>query len=385
MENTQSIIELLSDKVFLTVALGSLILGAVSGALGGFAFLRKQSLIGDVVAHSSLAGITIFFAVYFLITGDGNRNTLFLMAGAFASGILSMFSIDVITRYTRIKSDAAMGIMLSVYFATGVFVLSLIRNLPIPGKAGLEDFIFGMAASMTNNDIIYMASIGILVLIVLIIFWKEIKVQTFDLEFAESIGFPHKKINLLVNILLVLSIVIGLHAVGVILMVSLLVAPGSAARQWTDNLAVMTVLSSVFGMLSGLTGAVFSSINPSIPTGPVIVLTATSIVMVSIFLSPKRGLLLELIKRIKNRKRIKLSIVLIDLYLLNLNHELDRNSPHSSRVLEIMNSSHSNVNASLKYLRELGYVQQVDKDFWLLTDSGVIKAEQIMKIRGELL
>lgn len=385
MNPIEDFANIFTEHTFIVVALGSLILGAVSGTLGSFAFLRRQSLTGDVVAHSSLAGITIFFAAFYFIFGYGQKDTLFLMSGAFLSGILSMFSVDIIIRNTKIKADSAMGIMLAVFFATGIFVLSLIRNFPIEGKAGIEDFIFGMAATMTHTDLLYMGVIGLAVVITLLIFWKEIKLDSFDGEFAESLGFPRKRIGVLVNVLLVLSIVIGLHTVGVILMVSMLVAPGSAARQWTNNLATMTVLAAIFGIISGFAGTFVSATNPNIPTGPVIVLAATSIVVLSILFAPKRGLLAKLIFRIRNKRRIKFSLVLIDLYLLNMNHGLDRTSAHSSKILRIMHSRFSNIKGSLNYLRELGLVEEIGEDFWVLTNDGEAKAQEIINVQGTLL
>lgn len=369
---------LIYDYTLRTVAIGSAIIGLVSGALGCFAFLRRQSLVGDVVAHSSLLGIVIAFLISYWLTGEGTKASLPLLLGAGIAGLLAMLLVTGIIKRTRIKTDAALGIMLAVFFGSGVFVLKMIQQRPIPGKAGLSDYIFGMAATITRFDVSIMAVLAALALALLFVFWKEFELYTFDSDYASSLGFSGRLLNTLLTGLIVVAIIIGLQAVGVILMVAMLVAPASAARQWTNRLKVMVVLAAFFGTISGVSGAVLSSIFNNLPTGPVIVLCITAIVLFSLMFAPKRGILPKLVRRARNHRRIQLDSVLADLYLLEANHPEKNFIGHSARVIATMNSRKSGVDKSLYTLERLGMVSKPSERYWKLTPKGWQRADKVI-------
>ena len=375
---------ILNDYTLRNVALGSSVLGLVAGALGSFAFLRKESLMGDVVAHSALLGITGIFLLIYSLTGIGTRSESLLMLGAVITGLIAMLFVTKITTSSRIKNDSAMGIMLAIFFGGGVFLLTMIQQSTMPNKTGLSSYIFGSAATMSHQNVLTMSVLGFFAIIVMLIFWKEFKIHTFDSEFAHTNGFPIKKLNVLILSMIVIAIVIGLQAVGVILMVAMIVAPASAARQWTNKLWAMVTISALFGMISGLSGALASSMVDNLPTGPTIVLVATSIFILSVLFSPGRGIISELFQNFRKRRRIELSLVLVDLYVLNLNHEPQSDTGHSSKVLHTMNNQQYNVIKSLKMLSHQGYVQKVDDDNWIITEDGKVRALKIMNERGTL-
>lgn len=277
--------DLLFDYTLRTVALGSALLGLVSGVLGAFAVLRRQSLLGDAISHAALPGV----ALAFLITGS--KEPFVLALGAIAAGWLATILVLQVTGNTRIKPDAALGIVLAVFFGFGLLLLTFIQRLPNAGKAGLDKFLFGQAATLLGRDLVTMALLGGAALVLVMLFWKEFKLLTFDPDFSASLGFPVRTLEILLITLMVVAIVVGIQTVGVVLMSAMLVAPASAARQWTEKLNVMAPLAGVFGALVGLLGAITSSLVPRLPTGPVIVVYMSIVVLISLLFAPRRGLL----------------------------------------------------------------------------------------------
>lgn len=294
------IISLLSDYTFQTVALGSALLGLISGVLGSFAVLRKQSLLGDGVSHSALPGVVMAFMLL------GSKNTETLLFGALVSGLLATLFIVSIVRYTRVKFDSALALVMSVFFGLGLVLLTYVQKIPNSNQAGLKRFIFGQASTLMQRDIVLMAVCGVVLLALVLLFWKEFKLFTFDGDYAQSLGFSPKKLNLLLSFMIVLAIIIGLQTVGVILMSAMLIAPAVAARQWTNKLWVMVSLSAVFGGVSGVAGTTASSLMARLPTGPAIVVFVSLIVIVSVLSAPGRGILHKLYRRRKNRLRLKM-------------------------------------------------------------------------------
>jgi manganese/zinc/iron transport system permease protein len=273
-----------TDYTLRTVALGSALLGLVSGALGAYAVLRRQSMLGDAMAHAALPGI----ALAFLVTGS--KDTSVLMLGAALAGWLGALLVLGIVRTTRVKDDAALGLALSVFFGLGLMLLTFIQRQPNAQQAGLDKFLFGQAATLLERDVAAMAALGLPALALMLLFWKEFKLLSFDPEFATSLGLPVRALDVLLTTLLVVAIVIGLQTVGVVLMSALIVAPAAAARQWTNRLEVMVALSGLFGGVAGVSGALISSAAARLPTGPTIVLCISVIVVVSLLLAPARGL-----------------------------------------------------------------------------------------------
>jgi manganese/zinc/iron transport system permease protein len=268
-----------------TVALGAGLLGVVSGALGVFAVLRKQSLVGDAVSHAALPGVVMAYIL------TGSRSPLLLVLGAGLVGWLGMLLVSQIARNTRVPFDSALGIVLSVFFGAGVVLLTWLQHRSGSGKAGLEQYLFGQAATMSTTDVRTIAVLGAVALVIVAVFWKELKLLSFDPAFAASQGWPTPFLDVLLTTLLVVATVIGLQCVGVVLMSALLVAPAAAARQWTDRLSVMTTLAALFGGISGIAGTLISDRFSPLPTGPTIVLCASLIVGVSLLLAPRRGLI----------------------------------------------------------------------------------------------
>ncbi len=366
--------DLFFDYTLRTVALGSAVLGIVSGALGAYAVLRKQSLLGDAISHAALPGI----ALAFLLTGS--KMPLVLIVGAALAGWAATLFIMSIVSATRIKYDSALGMVLSVFFGAGLVLLTVIQKRPDATQAGLDKFLFGQAAALLGRDVLTMAILGGISLLLVALFWKEFKLLSFDPEFAATLGFPVRILDILLTTLIVIAIVIGLQTVGVVLMSAMIVAPAAAARQWTDRLGVMIGLSSLFGAVAGVTGAVLSASVPRLPTGPTIVVSISAVVIVSILFAPRRGILWSKLRDRQQRGRLRLEAILEDLYILASEHD-DRGHAHSVSVLKLMSAGMGGVENSLRILDERGLVQPAGKDEWALTPAGVTEAARIVATR----
>jgi len=264
-----------------------------------------------------------------------------------------------------------MGIILSVFFGIGIFLLTLIQKLPFASQAGLDKFLFGSASTLLVRDVHLMILLSIGVLALLFLFWKEFKIITFDSDYARSIGLPVRWLDIFLVTLIVLAIVIGLQAVGVVLMSALLIAPAAAARQWTNRLGVMVVLSASFGAFAGLVGAVASSTIAHLSTGPAIVVMVSMLFFISLFFSPMRGLLRDFLRAYHNRRQVQLTSALLTLYQLAKNHS-SIHHPHTRASVEAV--SRYDVPQSMRLLMRYGWVREVAKEKWALTTLGVQEA-----------
>lgn len=358
---------LLFDHTIRTVALGTATLGVVSGVLGSFAVLRRQSLLGDALSHAALPGV----ALAYMLTNS--KSPIVLMLGAGAAGILAILLLLSITRSTRLKEDSVLGIVLSVFFGFGLLLLTFLQRNPDARQAGLNTFLFGQAATLLTRDVVTMAGFGGLALILVMIFWKEFKLLSFDRDFGASLGLPMGRLDVLLTALVVVAVVIGLQAVGVVLMSAMLVAPGAAARQWTDRLSRMVLLSALFGAIAGVAGALVSSLGSGLSTGPVIVLCISVIVLLSILLAPARGLLWAWLRSWRNRGRLRTEAVLQDIYLMSRQHG-DPTYPHTVTALEAVSGAGS-VRRSLEELRRRGLAVPQTDGKWSLTSAGVSEAQ----------
>ncbi|MBB4636626.1 metal ABC transporter permease [Longimicrobium terrae] len=348
-----------TDYTLRIVALGAAALGLTSGALGSFAVLRKQSLLGDAISHAALPGI----ALAFLLTGS--KAPLVLVAGAGVAGWVGTLVVMRIVNATRIKEDSALGIVLAVFFGFGLVLLTLIQKRPDASQAGLDRFLFGQAATLLQRDVLIISVLGGIALLVAAIFWKEFKLLSFDPDFATSIGLPVRMLDIVLTSVLVLSIVIGLQTVGVVLMSAMVVAPAAAARQWTDRLGRMVVLAGGFGALAGVSGAVISSAARHVPTGPTIVLCLTVLVLFSMAFAPTRGLVWAGVRQARNRRTLHMHSVLADLQTLALQHP-EQERGHATAVLEV---AHPGALHELRELEQRGWARRRGDD-WAITEDG---------------
>ena len=372
MDITEYIQLVFTDYTLRTITLGTAILGAVTGMLGSFAVLRKQSLLGDAISHAALPGI----AIAFLITGAKDSNVLLL--GALVSGLIGTFWIRGIISKTHLKSDTALGLILSLFFGFGMLLLTFIQKQPNANQAGLDKYLFGQAATLVESDVWLMAIVTGACLIVLLLFWKEFKILLFDADYTKTLGFNTKFIDILITTFIVLAIVLGLQTVGVVLMSAMLLAPAAAARQWTNSLGIMVFLSAIFGAFSGVFGTAISASQNNLSTGPVIVIVAGVFVLISFIFSPSRGLLFKQIRFIKNRRDLKLHKTLAFMHHIAKTHE-DISHPHTVKIL---NNFQGYTRSTLQKLVHKNYVT-LNGNMWSLTKEGFKTASNLYNQQSE--
>jgi manganese/zinc/iron transport system permease protein len=362
-----------SDPNIRYVVLGSVLLTASSAIVGTFTFLNKRSLIGDAIAHAVLPGICLGFIL------AGTKNPIALILGAFITGWISVVLVGYISAKTRIKEDTAIGLVLSVFFGIGILMLTVIQKSGNASQSGLDHFLFGKAAALVGEDLYAFLIVAVILLITVYLLFKEFSLLAFDKDYAKSIGLPVKRIELILTSLIVLAVVIGIQAVGVVLMAAILITPAAAARFWTDKITVMIFLASLFGAFSGLTGAYISYIAPAMPTGPWIVIVVSTIAFISFFFAPRRGVFYRLAKHASIRRTINDENVLKVLYQLG---EENKNFFTQRYVDEIIRRRKYDRNSLLKILRRLfkqGYLE-LKSDLWNLTEEGKNRAQRVVKI-----
>jgi manganese/zinc/iron transport system permease protein len=357
---------LLSSPLVQTVLLGAGLIGAVSGALGVFAVLRRQSLLGDTISHAALPGICLGYLV------AGGRDLGALLAGAFVTGALAALVLHQITTRTRLKQDAALGLVLSLFFALGVVLLTYAQGRGGSGALALQGFLFGQASAITRADVALMAIVAALVALGLGLFWRQVKLATFDPQGATLQGFPRSVIDAGLTLAIALAVVLGLQLVGVVLMVALLIAPAVAARQWVGSLGGMVVLAALLGAGAGMGGALVSATARGLSTGPVVVLITVALVGLSLAFAPQRGVVAQILRTRKARRNLADAQVLGTLQALSKAHA-DPAYPIERGMLRAALGPGST--ARLKEMEARGLVRAVPHDpettpHWELTQAG---------------
>lgn len=277
-------INILTNYSFLVVAAGTVILAIASGMVGTISVLKGQSLIGDAIGHSSFAGIVISFMLF------QQRNPIILALGALFSGIIAFFSIQLIGKNSKIEMDSILALVLSSFFGLGMVLKSYIQGNPQysnASQAGLQNYIFGQAAYLMRNDVYLIILAAIISILLLLLFYKEIKIFVFDEQFARSVGIKASFLNWLILIMSMVLISVGLKAVGAILISSMLIAPAITGLQWSNRFPIVLLIAGIVGGGSAFVGTYISSTVKNMPTGPMIILMMSIVAIFSILFSPK--------------------------------------------------------------------------------------------------
>ncbi|PKV75716.1 metal ABC transporter permease [Pontibacter ramchanderi] len=355
------------------VTLGSMLLAASSAVVGCFTLLRKRALVGDAVAHAVLPGVCLAFLL------SGTKNPFILLLGAFVTGWLSLVVIDYITSRSRIKEDTAIGLVLSVFFGIGILLLTAIQQTGNAAQSGLDKFLFGSAASLIGEDLIAFGVVAVLLLVAVVLFYKELTLLCFDQAYARTIGFPVRGLELLLTTLTVFAVVVGIQAVGVVLMAAMLITPAAAARFWTENLKVMLVLAALMGAFSGIAGAFVSYTAPSMPTGPWIVLIVSMIAILSFALAPGRGWIARILRQQRNKTRILEENLLKLLYQLGELRQDYGSARSLEDLLERRNIPKKEALSGLQKLKRQGYLRKED-DRWVMTPEGEKRGRRVVRL-----
>lgn len=283
----------------LVVLAGTSLLGACAGLVGCFAVLRRRALTGDALAHAALPGLCLAFLLL------EQRNLVAMLCGALVTGLLGIAVISALRHGTRIKEDAAIGIVLSVSYGAGIVLSRVIQNRSTAGsKAGLDTYILGKTAGMIVQDVYLIGGISLACLLLIALLYKEFQVVAFDPGFASAQGWPTFRLDLLLMGMIALTVVIGLPAVGLVMVAAVLIIPAAAARFWTDRLTGMLALSTSFGVVIGTAGTLASA-RYDLPAGPAIVLVGTGIFLLSLLLAPRRGLIGRMVEERRFRRELR--------------------------------------------------------------------------------
>ncbi|WP_339251107.1 metal ABC transporter permease [Sporosarcina sp. FSL W8-0480] len=278
----------LQTYAFLQKALiTSIMVGIICGVIGSFIILRGMALMGDAISHAVLPGVAISYMLginYFY--------------GAVFTGILTAFGIGAITQNSRIKSDSSIGLVFSAFFALGIILITRVGS-----ATDLTQILFGNVLAVRTSDMWLTLAIGSLIILVVILFYKELLVSSFDETMAAAYGLRVRFIHYSIMFLLTLVTVASLQTVGVILVVSMLITPASTAYLLTNRLSVMVLLAAFFGALSAVIGLYFS-FEYNMPSGPVIALATTALFLIAFLFSPKQGIVLRKIKAVNRTKKL---------------------------------------------------------------------------------
>jgi manganese/zinc/iron transport system permease protein len=373
--NIESLIEFLSlqNPNVRYVVLGSVLLSVSSAIVGCFTFLKKKALLGDVVSHAVLPGICISFMI------SGTKDPFLLIIGAFVSGWLSIVLLDYIVANSKIKEDTATGLSLSVFFGIGILLLTVIQHSGNAAQSGLDSFLFGKAAALVGKDLMAFSIIAVIILVVVFFFFKEFKLVCFDKEYARSIGLPVRRIELILTSITVLAVVTGIQAVGVVLMAAMLITPAAASKFWTNRLSIMLLLAAIFGAFSGVAGAYISYAEPSMPTGPWIVMILSFIAILSFFFAPESGILIKMIKQRKIRLQLLEENLLKSFYKIGEINEDFTASRSNEELREIRRFSSQQFKEGLSRLASQGFIKK-NNSTWSLTTDGLQKGMRVVKL-----
>lgn len=354
------------------VVIGSILLSVSAAIVGSFIVLKKKSLVGDAVSHSVLPGICAAFLF------AGTKNISLMLVGAFISGWLSLVTIDYITAKSKIKKDAAIGLVLSVFFALGIVMMTYIQQSGNAAQSGMDSFIFGKAATLVGSDLITFSIIAVVLIVATLAFFKEFTIIAFDEHYAQVLGLPVRKLDMLLTSLTVLAVVTGITAVGVVLMAAMLITPAAAARYWTHNIRRMVGLAAIFGALSGLAGAYISYIAPAMPTGPWMVVVSSLIAFFSFFFAPL-GIVPKTMKRNKNSRTMVDENILKLLYQIGEKENNFNKKRTVEELLAFRKMQPSQLKSGLIRLKKRKEVVNENQQ-WQLTANGLEKAKKIVRL-----
>lgn len=371
---------LLKEPGLRNVVLGTSLLSVCTALIGTFTILRKRALSGDVISHAILPGICLAFMF------SGEKNIVYLMAGAFASGWLSLILVDKIVQHSKIKEDTALAIILSSFYGLGVVLLKIIDKLPdLPDKAGLNNYLFGSATQIVRNDLINFGAVGLIILLILFIYYRYFKILSFDPIFAKSTGLNVPYLEFLLTSLTVLAVIIGIQTVGVVLMAAMLITPGAIALFWTKKLHFTLLLAALFGIVSSWLGCFTSYFltfegaygQEALPTGPSIVMYLSMFGILSFFFTPKKGILSKFIRKTKFKKRIQMENLLKSLYKNFGNSKTPSLCFNEIKAISPLPSVE--LKKSLSLLTSAGYLIYT-KGNYVLTEIGLSKGRRVTKI-----
>ncbi len=380
-----------TDPILRAPTIGSMLMCLAAGLVGVLVFLRRQSLVGEALSHASYPGVilgVLTVGLFAIQDTNGFSVAFAILAGAFSTALLGLWAMHGMERKLKVPSDAALCFILSSFFSVGITIASEIQFSYTALYKQTQAYLYGQAATMVDRHIIIYGILACLILIVILLLYKELQVMTFDRQFAKTMGIPTRLIDSLVFVLVVLAVIIGTRSVGVILMSAMLIAPAAAARQFTNRLSILFGLSALFGMASGLLGNYLSvkltddlaqrypSFRMTLPTGPMIVLVASLICFGALLFAPERGLLVRL---------TRIAYFRYQCIGENLLKAIWRLAPDGQQItleqlVKYQVSSKSYLRFVLWRLAQNGWIEKGELGFYHLTQDGQSRAAKIIRL-----
>jgi manganese/zinc/iron transport system permease protein len=351
------------------VSIGSGILCLAAGMVGTFTYLRKRALIGDVISHSVLPGVTIAFML------TGVKNPVYFLLGAISSGLLSIWIVDYVQAKSKLKPDTILALTLSVFFGVGIVLLTKIQHSGNAAQSGLDSFLFGKAASMGMLDVQLFSVIAIVNVICIWFFLRGFSMVSFDENYAKGLGFNVSLLKSFLALITVVTVAIGVQAVGVVLMAALLITPAAGARFLTNSISKMLIYAGLFGFLSGVIGVVISYSGTGMPTGPWIVVVLSVFALIAILFGSKRGVFARMKLRNSNNIKINNENLLKDIY------KLAQDGQNTISIKELILREKyvlKKLKSILKRLEKEDYIDQV-RGLVILSDKGRIAAREVIR------
>lgn len=367
------------------VLLGTMLLGICAGVVGAFMVLRKRALVGDVIGHSALPGIGLAFLVMEWWKPGSGRFVPGLMVGALLTGLLGAISALKMERSRRIRPDAALALVLSLFYGAGIVLFSVIQRVPTGNMAGLKDYLAGKPGSLMMADVLTFGGVSIVLLGIIAVFFKELLLTCFDSEYATAGGWPVRALDSLLILLVAAVTVLGMQSVGLILVVSLLLTPASAARFWSDDIRRVVILSGLFGGISAAVGALISAGWSHLGAGAMIVLAGVALFVVSLVFGPKHGVLIRWRQSRQLQDRIRRDDLLRAIYeIIELRGELSQDSLaawfDSDEVVQRHSWSETEQKRQFDAFVRQGLLRTDGVRRWSLTERGWTEASQTVRL-----
>ena len=357
---------------------GALLFGAACGLLGSFIVVRKMALIGDAISHAVLPGV----ALGFLWSMD--KDPLAILAGATAAGLIGSLVVELIQRTTKIKQDAALGIVLASFFAVGLCMMRMIQNTGAASRiTGLKSYLFGDVAVLNRQDLVAIFVVVIVTIFLVILLYRPLLTIGFDREFARSTGLPVRWLDCLFQLFLAFCIVVALQAVGVVLVSALLITPAATAYLLVNRMHHMLWVAAVFGMVSAVIGVFCSFLGSNLPTGPFMVLGASSLFLLAYLFAPRHGRVTRWMYYRARRRNVSNENMLKSIYRI-IEKGMAGKDGRAGVSMDLLAGerqvSTAELFGDLRRLRSLGVVEFVDgKGQVALTESGFRQARRVVR------
>ncbi len=360
------------DPILFLPLFGSIIVSIVSAIVGTFAYLRKEALLGDATAHSMLPGVCLAYLLF------SSKHTTILLAGAFVFALLSQWLLSIVSSLTKLKKETVLGVVLSVFFGLGIFLLTIIQHSGAGSQSGLDKFLFGKATTISSDDVNVFLGIAIFAILSIVVFYKDFLTTSFDRTYSLAIFGSTKLIDILYSILVVSVIVLGIQMAGIILISALLITPTVIARNWTNSVIPMMLIGIISSVFCTVLGVIISSLIPKIPTGPMIVFCLSCLFLLSIVFSPKSSLWRK-IKQSSIQWKVFDENVLKYLFKSDFGTTKTHKSEIVVELSKTFNKSVVSTKKSIQRLITKGYIEGNNQTL-LLTSEGVKKAQRLIKL-----